>query len=117
MFAGDPDQCLICRERNAGFLEKYVGLQTPRRSDFAFQLFTPTKSLSTSGKIGEDKCSVWKNPSSVASHSHKAQNTSLHGFKTRRKNQKLRLCCKKKAGGPKGVLKFIGPCNSRSLAR
>lgn len=99
VFTGDPEQCFICRESNAQFLEKYVGLQTPRRSIFAFQLFTPAESLSASGKAslerdwGEGKCSVWKNPSSMASRSHKAQNTSLHKFKTCSKSHKLQLCC------------------------
>lgn len=89
---------LLVIPRNAHFLEEYVGLQTPSRSIFVFQLFMPTESLSTSGKTslegdwGGGKCSVWKNPSSIASHSHNAQNNSLQKFKTCSKNQKVQLC-------------------------
>lgn len=109
IFAGDSEQCFICRERNALFLEKYVGLQIPRRTIFTFQLFIPTESLSTSGKTslerdwGGSKCSVWKNPSYMSLYSHKSQNTSLHEFKTCSKNHKLQLCCavRKEQEGPK----------------
>lgn len=68
---------------------------------------------------GEGKSSVWKNPPSLASHSCEAKNSSLHRFKTCSKKSQAAamLLCKKRAGGPKGILKVIGPCNSRNWMR
>lgn len=73
--------------------------KSQRKWVFFSALYSNWEKLSTCGKTsleragGGGKCSVWKNPSSMASHSDKAQNTSLHNFRIWNKNHKLQLWC------------------------
>lgn len=88
---------LLVIPRNAHFLENMLVCKLPEGVFLFFSCLCQLKVFSFLERrlerdCGGGKCSVWKNPSSIASHSHNAQNTSLQKFKTCSKNQKLQLC-------------------------